>query len=353
MSSTWNWVSSTLMLCTCSLIHADAASAPNYTPVHREITPLAGPVVHNWAEFFITADFIYWKAQMEGLSYAQDGNYAFGQITLPSSAHAGQVKHVDFGWEPGFKAAVGVDFRHDGWYLLANYTWLEHFNASGLAHNNPRHRGQLIGTFSTTLDPDDPVTIVALDSAKAKWKLRFNVIDMELGRSFYISQSLVLQPYVGMKYAWIDQKYKLFYDLFDSARTLQIHEKQDYWGLGLRGGLNTQWHFTRNWSIFGQLAISELYGQFQETRKDVAGGENPGIAAFEKDQFHTIKPVLEMALGIRYETFFSDDRYQLFFQAGWEEQIWFDQNQFIDSGNRASKGDLVFQGLDIKAGFSF
>ncbi len=353
MSCTRNWILALLSTTAFSLTHADDLTAEARRPIYSDITPLAGPVVHNWAEFFVTADFIYWKAEMDGLNYAQEGNYSFGKASLPHSAHSGQTKNVDFGFEPGFKAGIGVDFRHDGWYLGANYTWLEHFTAHGSAHNDPDHRGQLVGTFFTTLNTISPVTPVILEEAHAKWKLRFNAVDLELGRSFYISRYLVLKPYVGLKYAWLDQKYRVFYDVFQSTTTLTIHEKQDYWGLGLRGGFNTEWHFTRNWSIYGNLAISELYGQFEVTRKDIEGGTTPGIALFVRNNFHTIKPVLEMALGVRYETFFSDDRYQLFFQAGWEEQMWFDQNQFIDNGFRGSRGDLVFQGLDIKAGFSF
>jgi hypothetical protein len=338
---------------TFSFLHSDQGQSDTQHLIYSDITPLAGPVVENWAEFFVSADFIYWKAEMEGLAYAQDGNYAFGGGALSDSVHSGDFKTFDFGFQPGFKAGVGVDFRHDGWYLGANYTWLQHVNVTSSAENHPASRGQLVGMIFTTLNPASPITPVVLDSAHAQWKLRFNVVDLELGRSFYISRYLVLKPYIGMKYGWIDQKYKVFFDVFSSTTTLNIIQSQDYWGIGLRGGLGTEWHFTRNWSIYGNLAVSELYGQFEETRKDTEGGSNPGVAYFVRNNFHTIKPVLEMAVGLRYETFFSRERYQLFFQAGWEEQIWFNQNQLIENGFRPPKGDLVFQGLDIKAGFSF
>ena len=327
--------------------------APLSAATTEEITPLAGPRVHNWAELFVTADFLYWQARMDGLSYAQEGNYAFGGGPLPSSAHGGRFKNLDFGFEPGFRAGIGVDFRHDGWYLYSNYTWLQRFDAERSAHNNPGQRGQLVSTFMTTVTPGTPASLMALESAKAKWKLRFNAVDLELGRGFYLSHFLVFKPFIGMKYAWIDQKYKIFYTAFESTTTLGIREKQDFWGLGLRGGLNTEWHFKRNWSIYGSIAVSELYCLFVNKRRDTEGGATPGVAYFVKNNAHSIKPVLEMVAGVRYETFFCNDRYQLFFQAGWEEQIWFDQNQLIDDGVRYGRGDLVFQGLDIKAGFSF
>lgn len=336
--------------------HADSPPHSEGQPISSEITPLASSRVHNWAEFFVTADFIYWQARQDGLSFAQEGNYRFNN-NVPQSAHKGSFKNVDFGFEPGFKAGIGVDFRHDGWSLLANYTWLDQFDARGSARNNPDQRGQLGSGFFTDILPNTLVSPVPLESARARWKLRFNVIDVELARSFYISSHLVLKPYIGAKYAWIDQKYRVNYvgtgtNPFDF--TVIMRQKQDFWGVGLRAGLNSEWHFTRNWSLYGALALSELYSQFETTRKDVeTSGATPGVIYYVENNFHTIKPVLEMAFGVRYETFFSNDRYQLFFQAGWEEQFWFDHNQLIDNGFRYGRGDLTLQGLDIKAGFSF
>ena len=71
-----------------------------------------------------------------------------------------------------------------------------------------------------------------------------------------------------------------------------------------------------------------------------------------------MRPVVEMALGLRYETLFSNDNYQFFVQAGWEQQIWLDQNQFIRSvfehnSSFSTSGELTMQGLDVKVGLAF
>src|SRR3989344_1378501 len=96
-----------------------------------EITPLAGPVVKNWAEFFVTADFIYWQARQDDMAFASDGNFNFTGIPATNNPKKGNQYNLDYNFEPGFKVGLGVDFRHDGWDLYANYTWLQQNDAKG------------------------------------------------------------------------------------------------------------------------------------------------------------------------------------------------------------------------------
>ena len=68
----------------------------------NQITPPAGPLVSNGADVYLTADFIWWKAQQDGLAFAVNGINAPGEATDVSKGHLHQPH---FKYEPGFKDA--------------------------------------------------------------------------------------------------------------------------------------------------------------------------------------------------------------------------------------------------------
>ena len=72
----------------------------------------------------------------------------------------------------------------------------------------------------------------------------------------------------------------------------------------------------------------------------------------DNSNFYTCKYVLELELGLRWETWFNDDNYRLSIQAGWEQQTWINWSQFIfrvDNSNR----DFSMHGLNLKFRFDF
>ena len=88
----------------------------------NEITPSAEPSVCGCVTPFVTADFIWWKAQEDGLDFALNGTSIAGVEAgfLPETASRGTVKGPHFSYEPGFKVGAGLKFEHDGWDLLLN-----------------------------------------------------------------------------------------------------------------------------------------------------------------------------------------------------------------------------------------
>ena len=133
-------------------------------------------------------------------------------------------------------------------------------------------------------------------------------------------------------------------------------DRLDYWGIGIRTGLDTSWHFNNCFSLVGELAISELWQRFEVERKVIhtfVDAETSKVPIYLCDNFHTIKPVIELFLGLRWEEWFCCDTYHFSLEAGWEEQWWSDQNQFFQFGVETRQGDLIIQGLTIKARFDF
>lgn len=336
-----------------------------YMQEMNKITPSAEPSVTRYADPYITADFIWWKVQEEGLEYAFNGTVT--DIDGRSNADKGHLKTPHFEYEPGFKVGMGLKFRHDGWDLFAQYTRLQSEKSDSKTSlrrdadgdSNVQNNLLLVGIGQTASS--------WFQEAEADWSLHFNVLDLELGRNFWISKWLTLRPFVGMKFSWIDQDFDVEYENLQfqvlgvpTGSEIEMDMDLDQSSVGLRAGLNTAWYMWKKWSIYGDFAISGIWNDFDSSRKDryeVPTGQVPG---FEQTVYnvhrdsHRVTAVLEWGLGLRFETAFHNDDFMFMLQAGWEEQIWFDQNQFITTPIAAQPStDLNFEGLTIKAGFYF
>ncbi len=356
------------------------------------ITPPVAPYVRLGAEFVLSGDFIYWQAQQDGLDFAFSGGYGYstpnpstGEIVtiVPSSS---SIKQAPRAWEPGFKMGVGMDFAHDGWDFFAQWTWLNPItsnkksvtrdtsDSSAVLSNIPNRTA--IGV--TTAGNNNKIT--------GAWGLRYNVIDLELGRNFFLSRYLTYRPHIGLKSAWIKQTFDTHFHLkSDTSSTGGLLElvlsdqliygggvfKEDQslksWGLGIRTGIDPVWHFTKNWGLYGNLALSAMYQYYSaeltfngyDTSYVASDGTGSGTAfpvpspmevVDTKRSNHTVTPVLELGLGLEYMAWFYDEMYMLELKAGWEEQVWFNTNRFIDA---MSTGNLTLQGFTFKACFHF
>lgn len=290
------------------------------------------------ADVFITADFILWTPREEGLEYAMTG--AFN----PSSQ--GSLREPDFGIEPGFKVGLGLNLGHDGWDVFAEYTWLT-------SSANDSVRSNSMAWLWRTIAPPQ--------RASANWDFDFSVIDLELGRNFFVSQYLTLRPHYGFKGTWQDQDYTSRAEVRDAADNLVSRDtmKQDfdYWGFGVRTGMDTAWHFNKSWSLYGNFAISALWSGFDIDRKDTLftqATDTTTTLLNTENNFHTVLPVLELAIGLRWEMWFSNDDYHFGIDAGWEEQVWWGMNRLIVQGQpQRDNGDLTMQGLTLKFRFDF
>jgi hypothetical protein len=324
---------------------------------YREITPNAGPRVAHGADVFITADFIYWKAVQEGTDVGTTGGVVSSDNSSLVNASRGTIRSVGNAWASGFKVGLGLNLFHDGWDLYSQYTWLQPDNSTGLTHTLP------IETSTLSL---------GYTSASAHWSFHFNTLDLELGRNFYLSQFLTMRPFIGLKGTWQKQDTRSHYyntNGFDVASSVNItgpynvHQRNHVWGLGTRGGFDISWYLSKNWSVFGNMAWTALWTNYTKlTRKDTVdntdgtgNGNSPVQVNLARNNYYTVRWIGESELGLRWETWFSDDNYHFAVQAGWEEQVWLNWSTPLpEAGIRASNWkNLNFQGLNLKLRFDF
>jgi len=324
---------------------------------------MAGPRTCSGTGAFITGSFIYWTARVNGLSYATSGARNGSD---PDSPSRGNFKYPDWEFDPGFKVGLGFSLDHDGWDSLVQYTWLYTGTQKDRTRQSDINTTTLIPTWNIAFAfPDDNLLPQRITFGESKWELKFNAIDWEVGRNFYVSPRLKLRPSVGLKGTWHKQEYDVTVVESSASTATEFVMKQDhdFWGIGPRGGINTAWQFNPFFSLIGDLFLSGLWSNFDVERKDterqtISGGvpvDEPSTTNyFSKSDFYTLTPVLEIMIGLRAETWFSNDDFHVSLDAGWEGQVWWSQNQYIQLRSEANhEGNMVLQGLTIKLRLDF
>jgi hypothetical protein len=319
----------------------------------RQVNPPAAPSINGGYDIFITGDLLYWKASENGLAYVlKTGGVEPTHHITDNAVWTAPA----FDWDTGFRVGLGWDTSHDDWDLYFSWTRLH------TAAHSHRHAGAgaLFATFA------DPLfTEVPIERASAHLTIHLNVLDFELGRSFYVGKSLSIRPHVGFENAWISQHYNTKYHghtAFNGNPAVltdfnDISFRNHFWGIGARAGAHTEWEMRWGLSVCADVALALLHGNFNLKRtsalRHMASTPNITHKSHTDEKFIQARAAMEFFLGAQWDWLFAHDRFHLGIKAGWEQHMYFGQNQIfnpVDSPSTAGKlvssnDDLTFQGL--------
>lgn len=245
--------------------------------------------------------------------------------------------------------------------------------------------------------------------AFSKWNLKLDILDLALGRDFFVSKYLSLRPNFGLRGVKVRQTQTSVYNGFNTSDCFcqcsppagddccfrsgsqiidddfqdRVKDRQKYWGVGPKAGMDTLWSFGGGWGIYGNAAISIVYGRLkvkhQETYfldgfEDVC--DDCGVCDCDcvcscpvltikgpKNRCSTqykSRAITDLALGLSWDRNFKDDRFHLGLNVGWEHHMFFGMNQFyrfMSSTQQGAltnnQGDLATQGLTFGARLDF
>ncbi|MBS0649805.1 MAG: hypothetical protein JSR93_01460 [Verrucomicrobia bacterium] len=321
----------------------------------RQINPSGRPQVKHGADLFFTADYLLWKATEQNLNYASD---VLDSVFVGADVPKGKIYSVSFNCQSGFRLGLGYNLGHDQWDTSLGWTWFKDHGSGSASSSNHR-------IFSTIASPVFN-QFIGSKKAKSDLELHLNLLDWELGREFYTGKHLTVRPFGGLRTGWVNQNWNTSY--FDPGafqqvplKKFQVHLKQDFWGIGLRGGLDTEWHLISGLSIYANGALSLLYGFFKDVRieKSVSKAGVKGRNLYGVNSKRCEQAITELQLGLRWDQMFSHDRFHFRIQTGWEHMMFFDHNHlflFLDpySANLTEySGNLSFQGWTTSARFDF
>jgi len=326
------------------------AGPPSEEELECHATPSAGPRIKGGAGYFMTGSYLYWTGRETGLEFVVSG-VENNQI---EPTKRGEVFHPDFRYYSGFKFGLGVSLAHDDWDLYGQVTWIQPKASQTVVDRDPattdlRRTWFVGGDINTPFIPFH---------AKSRWKLQFQVVELELGRNSFISKYLSFRPHIGLKGTWQQQDYLVFYEAINVVglrRKERMHITQDSFGVGIRTGFDGAWHFNKYFSFIGNIAFSGLWSYFDTERTDrikaLLGLEFVRLKT--ENEYHTIQPVLEFSTGLRGEVWFFNSLYHLSLDLLWEEQRWYSMNKFYHILEETNHGSLVTQGLTMRLRFDF
>lgn len=327
--------------------------------------PLDGEPIVGGYGIYLTASGLAWKVKEDGLAYVIKNHTPInnGASQVPYPNHDAQVKHFDFDWAGGFRLGAGGHFAKRRWDLSLDWTWYQQDTHTS-AHANGNEE-----LFAVWMSPVAPLnnSFSTCYRAKASWNMHYNILDLDLGRYCAVSRFFSVRPHLGIRSAWIDQKFDVDYHDFPGIGAqlgldkVAIDLKNNFWGWGIRAGLDTNWTLWRCWSLFGNAAFALLQGNFQLSNKetDYPIGAPVIHQVNLKESYHSVRGNLECAIGVRWDYRFHKDRCHLAVTIGWEELFWFNQNQINQLANAdftglvKAHGDLALTGITANVQFDF
>ena len=304
---------------------------------------------------YISADYTYWTARQSGLAVAVT-NYNSTPTTSPIS---GTIVYPTWYANSGFKVGLGTFLNHDGWDMGAEYTW---FWNTGNPINTVVLNNEGVSTWAYKLSASPttlaPVNGVSLYSVGSSWNNWFQRVDASIGRAFFAGHYLTLRPFAGLIGAWDKQNFDVNYIDVSGDPSSNLANQQSWWGVGPYTGVDTSFHFPQmmdssQFSFFLDMGAALPWSQYTLTQQsnDTTGATISSYGG----QFNTTDVMMEMSLGLRWETVWNDSHsWSFLLSAAWEEQVWFQHNHFVELGSLdAQSGNYIMQGLTVKARVGF
>ncbi len=335
------------------------------------------PVPRHENQLFFEGDFLYWQAKQEGNQYASTGtgftvpgtNDPNTGLTPSPIDKAGKLYAPEPRFCPGYRAALGLNLRHGRWDLVSEYTYL-YSKAHGSVESDDLNTGILPlfsytpnnSILSTTMGATTSGALGFVSASKAWWDLHFNTLTLELGRMMQLTRFLSLRPHFGAEGTLQTQNLAVCYKVSSittpetSLGNNKVLFKQHSWGVGPRMGLDSLWKCWRNLGFYTNAAVALLWGQFTGKARSYDTNYAPNMVNYNgvliADQVtreHSITPVLELEAGIRFSWIVAS-KHRFSMLAGWEEQIWFFENQHSSVIPNTS---LTLQGATAKVRWDF
>lgn len=186
--------------------------------------------------FNFRGELLYWRPELCSLESA------FGSTTIATTVNGGIItttvtevdEEPDSKWSPGFR--IGADMAFDCFDLELDWT---HFNGRASFREDEQH---------------------------GHWKIRYDVIDLTIGRNLCFGSCFYLKPFIGLRGARIHQTLKSHLEtLFTSIIGNNVvftdqDDKEDFWGLGPQIGLEADWYLGCDFSLYGSITAVTYYG---------------------------------------------------------------------------------------------
>lgn len=266
--------------------------------------------------FWVDAECLYWFVQEDGLEVGVAEVVDVPTPTGSSSFFRQKLKSLNFEWTPGFRVGIGQGFNMCcGWQTALYWT---HINSR--AHRN---QGAVL---------------------KAHWKVQLDMVDAVVARDLWYNRCTSFNLFAGIRGARIRQNFRVFeVDTLVAPQGVEFSQQakrshSKYFGIGPRLGLEGEWRTICDLSLYGNVAVSALFGhlssKFEEA--DIAPEAVDACEVHRSQDF--CQAVTDFGLGVRWR-YCACSGFKTLVQIGFEHHQFYKQNKICDCG------DLCFDGV--------
>ncbi len=290
--------------------------------------------------FFINAAYTFWQPYQQGM-------FLLRTLTKnPNTTAAANWIGTYMTPQSGFKVGAGINTFHDGWKVEAEYTWFS---------NDPAMRSTALDTINYNYDTVWDVDNSQVKTIASQFTNLFQRVDLTLDRTFYAGNYLAFCPMGGLVGAWEEQNLNIqltYLNVPPADKTSGIHnvyQAMNWWCIGTYAALDSSYYCFDEWAIFfmagGSINLAVHHTSYDINTSTVT--TPPTITYSTKTKIPSVEPMLETVIGLRWDTFGMD--WGLRVQIGWELQVWFNHNAFIQHeavyANYGNYGNYAMQGL--------
>lgn len=264
----------------------------------------ASPLNSDWQ---VAADVLLWQAKVGGTEYA----YSVSSITESGASFPlnGTISEISFNWDWGFRLEVGKQNIYEECDLILSYTQFLTSGRNGYRKDLPSGFLGLTGFL-------DPALV-----AKSHYRLRYQNLDLEFGKAYFVSKQLLFRTYIGLKSCWIKQKQNSHYEFnvnFGDAVSFvsSLKDTCNFWGLGPRIGVLSRWYLGKEVSLINKLSGALLYGYYKvednyntEESKTIDNEIERSFGNVDiKGVSHHFCPFTEIAVGLSWNRAYIQDK---------------------------------------------
>lgn len=304
---------------------------------------------HHWG-FRAQGELLIWKAEEDNLEYAVKIDEP--RIASPINLGKGSCKSVNPDWDVGFKLGLSYISHFDNWELKCLWTRFHPDTVKSHVSTEDSFYEPIYMLWSSGESRNNNVQGTGgAAGASAKWDLDYDTLDLNLNRQFFLSRNLSLRPSIGLQSAWIRQDLHVKYKeapFGGTTGSLIYKFDNDFWGIGLQGSLDTRWRISSHFGLYGSASGSLLWGPFK-VKQDGTGTVTTGFPSTSplihiRNSYHTVQGSIDLAIGIESGFTFHHGRREVLFNFGWEQLIWFNQNQLINGINTSTVNTNIVHG---------
>lgn len=235
----------------------------------------------------------------------------------------GNIVYPKWKWKPGFKIGIGKSHTENKWNTFLQYTWFYNQENNLAAPGDfPPSQGLPAWPYTRILQVSGTDAIAHVTSS---WNNQFNRIDWRFSMDCMAGFYFAFQPFFGLL-GWFEKEWLQIHYGRPQEDLFLVNTKQTGGGIGLCIGTDTEFFFYKTrfhyWSLIGHFGVGFPWSYYHSF-SSIFHENTRTFRERTRHMYTNVTPVIEMFVGFRLVSIW-DDGYSMFFQFGWETQLWLD-----------------------------